>query len=224
MDHYGHSIIFHKEKVFEHYFITRQPFQKEAKIRPFDSLNLSVWTALGWNYLSIAISCIVIWGALKSQLAIDELDKIMGWIFMDTLFNPSDLHWQKIVKSGSLFATLIAFNMWTFNVLYGMNLRAALIGQEFEMEINGWGNLSYFETYFSLLHGINDPMNTPVPSRIFYHVYAEAMYSIDINKKSLINPYRYSHYMAGDDLGMLDEMNAMQLTKSPGDRVFITTQ
>ena len=223
MDLYGNSMIFHKDRVFEHYFITRQPLQKEAKIRPFDSLNLSIWTAMGLNYLTMAISYVIIWKILKSLLAIDELDKITGWIFMETLFNPSDLHWQKIVKSGQLFVILMAFNLWTFNTLYGMNLRAALISQDFEIEINGWGNLSYFDTHFSQVHGLNIPLTAPVPSPIFLYMYSEAMDSLYINKRSL-NTHRYSNYIAGDDSRLLDSMNLMQLLESPGNRVFITTR
>ena len=75
---------------------------------------------------------------MRPYLGDNERTKHIVRSLFETTIEPSSLNWMKIVKAGSLFRVLIAFNLWTYLILYGVNLRSSLISQDFEHEVNSW--------------------------------------------------------------------------------------
>ena len=224
---YPMDIILPQVKPLQFYFVSRHPFEVEAKIRPFDSLSRSIWAAFSFNYLTFIVASVLIYGLLKPYLRNVEGAKILIRNFFETLFDPSGLYWQRVIKAGKLFRILIAFNFWTFNVLYGMNLRAALISQEFEFEINGWANLTDWKTHFSVLEGhegwiINVTPNWVQEYLYLYNRYVRVDSSVRYWFKDRKRPL-YSFVDSNDDTVVMDSIDVMTNYESPSQLVLMMT-
>ena len=201
------------------YLISRQPKALKAKIRPFDSLDATVWAAISFNYTFFIISCIIIFFKLKSHLPQYERSKFVLWISLEAIFDPSSLTWQKIIKSGLLFQLLIIFNTWSLNVLYGMNLRAVLIKQDFEIKVNSWKNLKLFETHVVVMWSADNSLISPSPVWLYNKpFYGSTSREIFHNRSSPL----FTNYYSENSTAILSKV--MQNNPSPSDLVMITTE
>ena len=124
----------------EVYFVTRHPLQTISTLNPFASLDKKFWI----NYALLFVTLFL----LSTVLHITLFQRKNFEQFIVTIISPSELLWIKVMKSGILLSCLISFAFWTFNILYGVDLREVLVGQTFEPEVNSWDDIRWFETQF----------------------------------------------------------------------------
>ena len=152
--------------------MSRHSFPEEAKIRPFESLNSKIWAAFSFNYCTFVVSCIIIFYLCRPDILSNERPKAILWALLGTTIDPSGQYWFKILKSGAMFQVLVVFNLWTFNVLYGINLRDSLIIQRFELEVNSWDDITMLQTHITVLRNNDLFIANVAPNRLYYHFYA----------------------------------------------------
>ena len=204
------------------YFVSRHPKHIEAKIRPFDSLNEPIWAAIGFSYTIIIIASTVIFRMLKSHLPEYERMKSISRALVETLFDASSLHWQEIVKSGGLFRVLIAFNLWSFAILYGIKLRGALIGQDFESQVNQWSDLTLFDTHIIEIIGMDGATGNTSPT---WHYYDFHYISIYLAGWSEMRSRKLYSLQFGEDFKVIsNSMAEMQMKPNPNDIVLVASE
>ena len=202
---------------WDYYIISRQPKALEAKIRPFDSLNGKIWGAISFSYTTYILSCTIIFLMLKHHLPEYENSKSAFRMSLETLIYPGSLYWQRILKSGLLFQLLITFVAWMINVLYGLNLRAALIKQNFEFEVNEWEHLELFRGHILMIQSDDSSYNIPKPDWLFsFIVRFSELGGLEWRSMPLVT-YHY-------DISVLYYHEAMQTASSPNDLVAIATK
>ena len=130
--------------------MSRHPKSFAAKLKPFDSLSGSIWSVILSIYAAIVLSVVVVLRGLKEFSPEYESSKALVRSAIEAMMDPAQLYWQKIAISGAAFQLLITFNLWTFNILYGINLRSALIGQNFEREVNSWDDIEFFKAHLAI--------------------------------------------------------------------------
>ena len=212
------ALLFPSLTPLDSYFLSRHPYDKGANIRPFDSLKGSIWASLGSAYFILASFCILAYHLLKHHLPHFERDHVAAWIFIDTIFNPTSMYWQRIVKAGLLFQLIGAFISWQIHVFYGINLRDSLINQHFEAEINGWGNLSLFDTQIGL-QKLASTLNL-APNWLYqeFNVFNSELQDAKVKVKKLF----YIKLATDEDLMTYSDW--MSASPSPRDFVFIATE
>ena len=143
---------------------------------------------------------------------------ILQWI--RTIIEPNDSLWFHIFISGVLFKAIFSFSFWSCDVLYGVDLWSALVGQTFETKVEVWGNISWFDTRFILV----DIQQTKEISdnllghnlMLFYMLKqngSENTQSLPIFKNEFTN-----------DQDFIDNLDLAQDSPNPSDVVFLLTR
>ena len=162
-----YSILLPNVNLEDFYFVSRHPKDFSANLKPFNSLSEDVWLFIASAYLMIILCSVIIYSIVQDQLPRFERSKSFLRVSLESFMDPSLLYWQKVVKSGSLFQSLVAFNMLVFNILYGVNLRSALVDQNFEYEVNSWADINFFDSYFIHNH---DVISNISPDMLHHHI------------------------------------------------------
>ena len=213
---YLYTVLIPKVSSYEAYFVTRHPKAFPANIRPFDSLSRLIWAAICLTYFMIITCSFVIFWKIKPYLPYFENSKNLAHSLFEILINPSKQYWQKIVQSGMLFSVLVAFNVWTINILYGIELRDSLIGQNFEKKVNSWADIHFFEAEF--VQNYRDTMTSnSVPDWLHFDLYVAGLKpSLYVNRSKQIITYVNLFEKAAMDFYMTSAMNS----SSPSNVVF----
>lgn len=170
----------------------------------------------------MVIASITAFSKLKPYCLISNTS--FWFIIIDCMSSPSMLRWQSIVKSGVMFQTLVTFYIWTFNILYGMDLRASLISQNFEMEVNEWGDFNYFDSHIALLfdNSHRAVTNNNVPDKLHFDIF-----SMDYrwNEWARKRSRKLTNVFSSQNLRLLSKyMENAQNNPMPSNLVFITTE
>ena len=123
-----------------YHLVTRHPRSHPANLRPFDSLPPSVWWAFtvtcGTFFLaSISFNYVMMKGKFDSILLID----------------PSSAKWFGKFHNGIFFPFFWAILIASIIFFYCIDVRANLIGQTFEPEVNHWTDISFLESQYTLV-------------------------------------------------------------------------
>ena len=130
------------------HFVTRHPLPLTTGIKPFSSLSRKFWLNYCMLFLIFILASITM--AFLSQT--DSMNIFListQWI--RAIIDPKDTLWLNIFISGLLLKAIFSFSFWSCDLLYGMDLWSALVGQRFETEVDYWANISWFKTQFVLV-------------------------------------------------------------------------
>lgn len=128
------------------YLITRHPLPILATLNPFGSLEAKFWINYTILYIIFLLTSIYIHlkVIITNRTTLTQLSVIIHF-----LISPSALRCFNATNiTGLLFKSLFSFSFWTFEVLFGVDLWEALVGQTFEDEVNTWHDITYLETQF----------------------------------------------------------------------------
>ena len=103
------------------YFATRHPLQISGQINPFDSLADKFWI----NYFILYV--LLVLGSIGIHL--HTFKHIYVKQIIGTIISPADSTWSPVIKSQIMLQCLISFTFWTFDILYGVDLWAILVGK-----------------------------------------------------------------------------------------------
>ena len=107
------------EKLSYH-IVSRHPHSIPASIRPFDALSSDIWLTFVCIFTCIAF-------------------------FM--LFARSSIKSHQFYQGHMNIIVLSAFTIMVFNTFFGMDLRDALITQDFEPQVNTWNDVTFLQSH-----------------------------------------------------------------------------
>ena len=123
------------------HFVTRHPLPYIQKVNnPMKSLHHYFWITYTMVYFFFALASTIFYWKLRSNFLAMDLLEI--WL------TPSDTKWFRIMRAGLLFQLLWTFVLWTFDILFGIDLWTVLMVQKFEPHVNNWDDISWHETMF----------------------------------------------------------------------------
>ena len=120
------------------YFVTRHPLASVANIRPFGSLEAKYWMNYSLLYIIIGLASIGV------ELRLTSL-RLTLKRFIELLMFPVETKWFKL---GMSICAVWSFAVFSFHNLFGVDLQAALVSQNFESEVNDWQDINFFDTLF----------------------------------------------------------------------------
>ena len=123
------------------YFVTRHSKPIMSSINPLSSLDSKFWANYCLLHGITVLVAITLYLKLLKGLTLKQLWTVIISPSQSSLFKGE-------FKSGLMLSCLIAFTLWTFNVLFGVDLAAVLVEQTFEPEVNDWQDLDFFDTTF----------------------------------------------------------------------------
>ena len=129
--------------------MTRHARHTPAKTRPFDSFEINVWINFSITYIALVAASIAALAAFKNfkgNWKIYDLHWSLPLVL--SILSPEFHDYERFLKFAILLELLLASIGGVFYNLYNMELRAVLVNQTFEQNVEGWEQMDFFRTKF----------------------------------------------------------------------------
>lgn len=200
------------------HFVTRHPLPITTGIKPFSSLSHKFWLNYSTLYLMFTLASISM--ALLSQT--NSINTITVTQWLKTIIDPNDSLWLNIFKSGLLYKAIFSFSFWSCDLLYGMDLWSALVGQRFETKVDYWANITWFDTRFVLVD--IQHMREISNSLLEFNLMTFYLYETKQNKSQRTQLLPSFEYEFTKDNPLLHYFNLAQDSANPSDVIFLLTE
>ena len=209
----GHISVLGIFPLDDDYFVTRYPLSITSHVRPFDSLEINIWSHYALLFIIFILTSIAIESELNKKMKFYEM--------LTSILNLFNTIWFKVITATILCSTIFSFFIWTFNMFYGIDLWSSLVGQVFEPEVNKWDDINFMDTQFIIVvTRVETYAPTLLLANLFY-IPEFVTYNITNIYPNQKNMPKFHLSKTGQISLLRKHMENAQLMKNPSDIVFI---